>query len=164
MHAPTSAFERFVLDRRAQFTRAWREPELNQMTRPSPTLPLFLSTCLMSLVASFSAHAAPQSDVDRACQTITDAELRGTVRYLADDLLEGRGPATRGDQLARLYVQSQMEAMGLEPAAPGGGWQQTFELLGVKGHVPPTMKLQGGRGDLTLKFLDDFIAVAGNQP
>ena len=46
----------------------------------------------------------------------------------SDDLLEGRGPASRGDRLTQLYIATQMEAHGLEPAAPGGGaWRLVFD-------------------------------------
>jgi hypothetical protein len=54
-----------------------------------------------------------------AAGEITPELLRAHVRFLASDLLEGRGPATRGDLLAEAYIQSQMEGMGLKPGAPG---------------------------------------------
>ena len=35
---------------------------------------------------------------------ITEPALRGHIRFLADDLLEGRGPGSRGDELAQRYM------------------------------------------------------------
>ena len=42
--------------------------------------------------------------------------IRSHMRFLADDLLEGRGTGTRGFQIAAAYVAAQFEALGLEPA------------------------------------------------
>ncbi|MBL6724822.1 MAG: M20/M25/M40 family metallo-hydrolase [Rubripirellula sp.] len=48
---------------------------------------------------------------------IDEATLRGHIRFLADDLLEGRGPGSRGDDLTQLYLQTQFQTLGLQPAA-----------------------------------------------
>ena len=42
--------------------------------------------------------------------------IRSHMRFLADDLLEGRGTGTRGFQIAAAYVAAQFDALGLEPA------------------------------------------------
>ncbi len=93
---------------------------------------------------------------------IDAAELKGHVRFLASDLLEGRGPATRGDQLAQQYLAAQFEAMGLEPGAPDGGWLQPVELVGINGH-PDTLKVQASSSARSLAFKDDFVVVSGHQ-
>jgi len=50
--------------------------------------------------------AIPAS-LDQAARTyITRSALEAPIRFLAADALEGRGPGTRGDQLARLYLSS----------------------------------------------------------
>ena len=54
-----------------------------------------------------------------AARAIRENRMRADIRFLSSDLLEGRGPATRGDRLARAYVASRFEAIGLEPVAPG---------------------------------------------
>ena len=97
-----------------------------------------------------------------AVKPIDAAELRGHIRFLSSDLLEGRGPASTGDRLAQHYIAAQFEALGLEPGAPDGGWVQDVELVGVKGH-PDTLKLQAGAVVSLLKFKEDFIAVSGHQ-
>src|SRR5216684_7765152 len=59
-----------------------------------------------------------------AAKTVTAESLRAHIRFLASDLLEGRGPATRGDQLAEQYIASEFEALGLKPGGPDGSWFQ----------------------------------------
>ncbi len=94
-------------------------------------LKLFLVT--LASVALLAAGGAPVTpDQEQAGQQITPEVLRAHTRFLSSDLLEGRGPATRGDSLAEAYIQSQMEALSLQPGAPGGGWMQKVPLIGIK--------------------------------
>ena len=44
--------------------------------------------------------------------------MRGHTRFLADDLLAGRGTGTHGERLAAAYIASQLERLGLEPLGP----------------------------------------------
>src|SRR5437764_10248918 len=42
----------------------------------------------------------------KAAEAINRGGLEAPLRFLSDDLLEGRGVASRGDQTARLYLAS----------------------------------------------------------
>ncbi len=73
--------------------------------------------------------AAPAIDIPAnvaatAKAQITRATLEAPIRYLADDLLEGRGPASRGDALARLYLATELQSLGYLPGGPDGKWEQ----------------------------------------
>ena len=59
---------------------------------------------------------------------IRPGEIRAHMGFLADDLLEGRDPGTRGYLLAARYVQAQFESMGLSPAGDDGTYYQTVPL------------------------------------
>ncbi|MEE8277858.1 MAG: M28 family peptidase [Thermoanaerobaculia bacterium] len=98
-----------------------------------------------------------------AAEAISEASLRASIRFLADDLLEGRGPATRGDRLTRAYLASSMESLGLEPGGADGGWEQPFEIVGVTAEVPKEWTFLGGRRGVALSFWDDFVAASGVQ-
>lgn len=112
---------------------------------------------LRSLLASVLLTSVP------AKSPVTAEALRGHVRFLASDLLEGRGPGTRGDALAQAYVAAQFEGAGLSPAYLDGGWLQPVPLTGVDGH-PETLSLVGlDGGALRLGHKDDFIVVSGHQ-
>jgi Zn-dependent M28 family amino/carboxypeptidase len=118
------------------------------------------------LAAPPPAEAKPvliRPDERAAAQAIRPELLRAHIRFLASDLLEGRGPAARGDRLAQEYVAAQLEALGLEPAAPGGGWLQSFDLVGVKSRNPERLRIAGAGEGLELKFYDDFVAASGVQ-
>jgi Zn-dependent M28 family amino/carboxypeptidase len=105
--------------------------------------------------------ATPSADLARAEARITAARLAAHIRFLADDSLEGRGPGTRGDRLARLYVATTMQAMGLEPAGDHGSWEQQFDLLGVTTGAPAQWIFSGNDQEVRLKARRDFVAVSG---
>ncbi len=63
-----------------------------------------------------------------ALGAVRPAALEAHVRFLADDLLEGRGTGTRGHEIAARYVAAQFAALGLEPAGDGGTFFQSVPL------------------------------------
>jgi Zn-dependent M28 family amino/carboxypeptidase len=93
---------------------------------------------------------------------INEQALRGHIRFLASDLLEGRGPGSRGDELAQQYVAAQFESLGLKPAAPGGGWFQKVPLVGVTAHIPAAVTFRHDRQSLELKRHADYEFASGN--
>jgi Zn-dependent M28 family amino/carboxypeptidase len=96
-----------------------------------------------------------------AARTINADLLRGHIRFLSSDLLGGRGPATTGDRLAQQYIAAQMEAAGLQPGAPGGGWLQPLDIVGITSHNPDVATVSKGGDKVDLKYKDDYIAFSG---
>jgi Zn-dependent M28 family amino/carboxypeptidase len=118
----------------------------------------------------FTQGASPTSAtslapaVEQAARTyITPNALAASVGFLASDALEGRGPATRGDQLARLYLSSELQSMGYQPAFPNGQWQQPLDIVGLSAQMPATWSFQARQGRVDLKWSEDYIASSGLQ-
>ena len=127
--------------------------------------PLALSLLLALPAAASPAASSAIGPADRAAAAaITPAVIRAHTKFLASDLLEGRGPSTRGDRLALEYVASQMEALGLEPAAPGGGWIQKVPLVAITPKVPEQMTFSGPGGkQASFRYKEDFMVFPGVQ-
>src|SRR5262245_57312312 len=102
----------------------------------------------LTLLAQGPVAARVSPAASAAAAAIRAESIRADVGYLASDLLEGRGPATRGDKLAQAYVAARMEALGLEPAGEAGGFVQVVDLVGVRTRAPERFAFQ--RGDDTL--------------
>ena len=83
------------------------------------------------------------------------------LKYLADDLLEGRAPATRGGELAARYIAAQFEAIGLRPAGPNGSYYQPVTLIGMMPR--PSFVWGAGTKTESLRYRDDFVAWAGRS-
>lgn len=116
----------------------------------------------LCLAAESTGEIGLPAGAKRAEQTITASKLTAPIQFLADDLLEGRMPASRGDELARLYIQSAYETIGLQPGARDG-WQQPFEMIGITTRAPEQWVFQEAQRDLTLERSQDFIASCGIQ-
>jgi acetylornithine deacetylase/succinyl-diaminopimelate desuccinylase-like protein len=90
-----------------------------------------LLTAIM-LPASVRAQTCP----DPGTLTRGLEQPLATVRYLADDALEGRLAGSTGERCAAAYIVSQFERLGLEPAGVDG-WFQTLPLASaVNPHAP----------------------------
>ena len=83
--------------------------------------------CVCGLAAAVADDSPVPPAVAQSARTfITRASLEAPIRFLSSDLLEGRGPGTRADQLTRLYLQTRLEGMGYQPAFANGSWQPSF--------------------------------------
>ncbi len=103
------------------------------------------------------ALLSESSDAESAASQIEESKLRAHVKYLADDLLEGRGPGSRGGMLAAKYIASQFESLGLEPAASDRSYFQQVQMVGLR--TDPTIRLavKSAAGDAEFRFGDEFV-------
>ena len=123
-----------------------------------------LVTALSILAQRVPAQELVSRDAVAAARHITQARLKGHTRFLASDLLEGRGPATRGDDLAQAYIAAQFEGLGLEPGAPDGTYIQKVGIVGIRSTAPATLEFKKGTATETLQK-QDFVAFSGvEQP
>jgi len=99
----------------------------------------------------------------RAPSAITETTLKAHIKFLADDLLEGRGTGARGGEIAAKYIASQLEAVGAKGAGENGSFFQPVSLVGVKADPGTTLTISGAGGNETFKFADDFVAFTGAQ-
>jgi len=123
-----------------------------------------IAACSQEPVADTAPVAAAESSAEQiATAAITADLMRDIVREISDDKYEGRGPGSRGDVAAREFLIGEMEALGLEPGAADGGWEQAFELVGLTADQPPEWTFENDAGEMTLKQWDDFIVSSGVQ-
>jgi Zn-dependent M28 family amino/carboxypeptidase len=66
-----------------------------------------------------------------AAASIDSERIRAHVRFLSLDLLEGRGPGTRGAELAAEYIATQFALARVEPAGDNGTYFQSVPLVAV---------------------------------
>ena len=114
---------------------------------------------LIALLRETLTVHAEKDAADEAAATIRPAAIRADMRFLADDLLEGRGTGTRGHEIAAKFMASEFEAMGLEPAGENGTYFQSVPLRSMRpdeGHT--TLSIVRGGKEQTLAFRKDFIA------
>jgi Zn-dependent M28 family amino/carboxypeptidase len=118
-----------------------------------------LVVCAVANVAWSQRRAATTPSV------INENALRAHIKFLSDDLLEGRGPGTRGGEMAAKYVAAQFEALGLKGAGAKGSYFQPVSLVGVKANPDMTLSIiKSDSGDQeTFNFPNDYVAFTGAQ-
>src|SRR5215468_4154829 len=90
--------------------------------------------------------------------SIDAGRIRAHVKFLAGDLLEGRGTGQRGGDLAAEYIATEFALYGLKPAGDQKTFFQNVPMVGVKTLPDTTMKFTGPNGQaLEIKNLDDFV-------
>ena len=116
---------------------------------------------LSPLLARAQVLTQVQPPAVKAAEASIDAEkIRAHVRFLADDLLEGRYPGLRGGELASKYIATQFALAGLQPAGDNGSYLQQIDFVGVNAVPAQTsyefVPLKGGGAALKLTYGDDY--------
>src|ERR1700684_1995838 len=86
---------------------------------------------------------------------ISGERIRAHVKFLASDLLEGRGVGARGGDLASEYIATQFALDGLKPAGDKGTYFQTFARVGPDPQATTSLSatsLSASAGRVTLPF------------
>lgn len=84
--------------------------------------------------------------------------IEADVRFLADDLLEGREAGTRGYDLAALYVAQRYRAIGLAPAGDDGSYYQRVPMLrGVRVDSGGELVIVRDGAQQSLAFREQFL-------
>jgi Zn-dependent M28 family amino/carboxypeptidase len=136
------------------------------MTRPRALSALCTTRstrCLLAVTLAAACaphpHEASTSVSPTPLPPVNTAAMDAHLKYLADDLLEGRAPATRGGELAARYIAAQFEAIGLIPAGPDGSYYQPVPLIGMTPR--PSVVWRAGTASQPFRYLEDFVAWAG---
>jgi Zn-dependent M28 family amino/carboxypeptidase len=90
-------------------------------------------------------------------QEISGERIRAHVKFLASDLLEGRGVGTRGGQLTTEYLAAQFALVGAKPAGDNGTYFQSVPLVGVEPQPDAQMSAEAQGKNLPLRWLSDFV-------
>jgi Zn-dependent M28 family amino/carboxypeptidase len=112
---------------------------------------------LFALSAGAFAQVVPPA-VKKAEASIDAEKIRAQVRFLSDDLLEGRYPGLRGGDLAAKYIATQFALDGLKPGGDNGTYLQWINFVGMKVIPEKTnFALIPEKGSaIDLKFADDY--------
>src|SRR5271155_2266253 len=128
----------------------------------------FRLACVITIL--FAAAAISQAQVPaipgvpeaarKAADSIDPEKIRAHVRFLASDLLDGRGPGTRGAQIAAEYIATQFALDGLKPAGDNGTYFQKVPLYAVhtvEDQTTASFVPQNGQ-PIPLTYGEDYVA------
>ena len=90
-------------------------------------------------------------------QEISGDRIRAHVRFLASDLLEGRGVGTRGGEIATEYLAAQFALAGAKPAGDAGTYYQKVPLVGVAPQPDSQLAVEANGKAQSFQWLTDFV-------
>ncbi|GIX00250.1 MAG: hypothetical protein KatS3mg111_3582 [Pirellulaceae bacterium] len=138
-------------------------------THGRPFRRLLRCLCLLVMASPIASWSSGQEaeikrdpgDTGIPLVELSEPLLRSHIRFLADDLLEGRGPGTRGDKLTQLYLRCTMEGLGVQPGAGKGQWYQQVPLVGVTTLPPARVSFRHSAAQVELTHGDDIMLNMG---
>jgi Zn-dependent M28 family amino/carboxypeptidase len=111
-----------------------------------------------------AAELAPITPVAAAAaRVIVGEDIRRVVAEISADRYSGRLPGSAGDRMTRRYLAAELEALGFEPGAADGGFEQPFELVGIESAMPSMWRFTRDAQTVELARGTDFIAASGMQ-
>jgi hypothetical protein len=118
--------------------------------------PLAAVTRVSALLALTCVTALP-------AQTVDTLAIRGHTRFLADDLLLGRGTGTEGERLAAAYIASQLERLALRPLGTGADYLLPIPLKAAIIGSGTAVVLARGGTSATFRTGTDFVINTGGS-
>ncbi len=95
---------------------------------------------------------------------IDKEKIRAHVKFLASDLLEGRGTGQRGGDIAAEYIATQFALYGLKPLGDNGTYFQNVPMVSVKTLPETSFKFAEESGkSFTAVNLTDFVTSNESQ-
>jgi len=145
-----------VFSRKANDPEEKRNPMIFRRTTLSP---IFASSFLFLLSAT--PHVLAKADAgEQAMASIQGEAIRADMRFLSDDLLEGRGTATRGHEIAAAFMATQFESIGLKPAGDNATFFQNVPLRAMRTDQTNSTLALNRSGKLEpLIYKQDFLSL-----
>ena len=97
---------------------------------------------------------------EQAMAAVDPEKIRAHVKFLASDLLEGRGTGARGGDIAAEYIATQLELYGLKPAGDNSTFMQKVPMVGILTQNSTTFALVPDKGQpVDLHNRVDYVAM-----
>lgn len=113
---------------------------------------IFLFTIFFLSLIIAHPQDLPQS-IKNELFKISKSSIEAHLKFLSDDLLEGRGMGQRGGKLAAKYIATQFQIYGLEKLEKLNSFFQDFSMIGINTERTSTLLIN----QKNLKMYDEFV-------
>ena len=118
-----------------------------------------LSLGLGAILTGVLLVACRPEQIQQTPEISADASrIKSHLRFLSDDLLEGRDTGSRGHEIASLYIAAEFEKYGLTPAGDNDTYMQ--EVNFVQSYIDQSsikLSIRDSKGDVTLNYPKHFL-------
>lgn len=122
-----------------------------RMFKPKLIAVALVTAALTACAGSGSSHSSGEPQA-------RESAVRAHMKFLADDLLEGRDTGSRGHEIASSYIAANYEALGLKPFGDDGfyQWMPARQTRLIANSA--TFTLHGGENDIELAYPRAFFS------
>jgi Zn-dependent M28 family amino/carboxypeptidase len=118
---------------------------------------------IVLLLAIAACTPAVTTTTNPSGASVSTERMAEDVRTVSSDAFLGRGPATRGEELATNYIRDRLKAAGLEPGGPNGSWFQEVPLSQSDIVGAPSLTVNVGGQTVPLKQGEQIAVRASMQ-
>ena len=129
--------------------------------RPRSALGLAAGLCGIAFAAG-PASPLPV-EIGPTLERIDQDRMRADLKFLSDDLFEGRGTGQRGGELAARYLETRFRLIGLKPAATPASCLQEVPLVGVETLPDSRIEIEAAGKRFAPERLVDVVASSETQ-
>ena len=131
--------------------------------KPLQLLSLFLFSSAVLIGCSPESNEILEPTVEAASETSEiEAMLHQHISVLASDEFEGRAPATPGEEQTINYLQSEFEALGIDPGN-GESYFQSVSVTEITTANDAVLTFSGSNYDVELEYATEMIVGSQQQ-
>ena len=131
--------------------------------KPLQLLSLFLFSSAVLISCSPESNEILEPTVEAASETSEiEAMLHQHIAVLASDEFEGRAPATPGEEKTINYLQSEFEALGIDPGN-GDSYFQSVSVTEITTASDTVLTFSGSNYDAELEYATEMIVGSQQQ-
>ena len=131
--------------------------------KPLQLLSLFLFSSAVLISCSPESNEILEPTVEAASETSEiEAMLHQHIAVLASDEFEGRAPATPGEEKTINYLQSEFEALGIDPGN-GDSYFQSVSVTEITTANDAVLIFSGSNYDVELEYATEMIVGSQQQ-
>lgn len=90
--------------------------------------------------------------------TFDAKQISADIKALSSDEMEGRAPASKGEELATNYIANAFKTAGLEPAGQDENFFQKVPLVGIDANPEMSLHVKTKAGVKQLRYGSEFMA------
>ncbi|MFT2089361.1 M28 family metallopeptidase [Paraglaciecola sp. 2405UD69-4] len=116
------------------------------------------------LISGCNSEKAKSEKSDNDVKVADAQRIKSHIRFLADDLLEGRDTGSRGHEIASLYIAAEFEKYGLTPAGDNDSYLQRINFVQANlDQSSVELSLKGVNGETKLSYPKQFLTYANPE-
>ena len=114
------------------------------------------SLTFLLLLTIYFFGCSSSKEITNQTSLINVNDIKSNLKVLSSDEFEGREATTRGDRLATLFIESELEKYGVKPFFGDTSYIQKIKLLSTETDTSSNLMISNENREVNFKFAKDF--------